>query len=189
MTRGGGAARSQRMKRNWPLSNAQVLFVSVAASTAASVATLATAALWVRLVVGPIVGGLIWLSVYVWRKTRDTLGYFTTWAIEALMWGAFLGVLTWVSAVVEGSDDVAREALLGAGSGVLVVFGWALLLIPARGLLVALRVLVRRMRQRRYKAGTRAVEARTVKQRSGAKQGAPKRAPSAKHSKHKSKKK
>jgi hypothetical protein len=136
------------VNRRWPLSQPQILFVATAASIAASAATLNAAQLWVRLVVGAVVGVLISLSVFVWRKAREPLGYFTTWGIEALFWGAVLGVITGVDAWSQGSADIASEVLLGAGSGVLVVAGWAVLIIPARGFIRGARALLRRVRMR-----------------------------------------
>jgi hypothetical protein len=148
VTRHDETTRSHHVNRRWPLSQPQILIVATVASIAASAATLGTAPLWVRLVVGGIVGVLISLSVFVWRKARGPLGYFTTWGIEALFWGAVLGVITGVDAWSQGSADVAREVLLGAGSGVLVVAGWAVLIIPARGLIRGARAVLRRSRMR-----------------------------------------
>ena len=173
------------MKRRWPLSNAQVTFVATTASTASSVATLNPGALWVRVVAGVVVGLLISLSVYVWRRVREPLGYFTTWAIEALLWGAVLGVVTGVSAVIDNSGDVWREVVLGAGSGVLMVAGWAALIIPGRGFVKGVRALVRRRRVRSGKTGSKTgpktgpktgskgAQKKPVKQSTGGKHSAP----------------
>jgi hypothetical protein len=116
---------------------------------------------------GVVVGTLIALSVYVWRRVREPLGYFTTWAIEALLWGVVLGVLTGVSAVLDDSTDIPREVLLGAGSGVLVVAGWAVLIIPGRGLVKGLVSIRRRSRTRRGVTGTRTASKAGSKARHG----------------------
>lgn len=114
---------------------------------AASLVTLTDVPLWQRLVAGALVGALITTSAWVWRRSRAFLGFLTTWALLAVLWGFVLGVVGFVDADGKFAERVSI-AVTWAGGGALIVMAWALFVIPPRYLWLSLRALRNRRRAR-----------------------------------------